>query len=70
MITSSKMKLKQDQMEKKKIKEDCGTSYLVKDPHEARMDEMSRLIRNLTNNMSRFEMENGNANKVPQEGGI
>ena len=31
------------------------------------MDEMSRLIQNLTNNMSIFEMENGNANKVPQE---
>jgi hypothetical protein len=34
------------------------------------MDEMSRLIRNMTNKMSRFEMENGNANKVPQEGGV
>jgi hypothetical protein len=27
------------------------------------MEEMSRLIRNLTNKMSRFEMENKNANK-------
>jgi hypothetical protein len=34
------------------------------------MDEMSKLIRNVTNKMSRFEMENSNANKVPQEGGM
>jgi hypothetical protein len=34
------------------------------------MDEMSRLIRNLTNKMSRFEIENGNSNKFPQEGGV
>jgi hypothetical protein len=33
------------------------------------MDEMSRLIRNLTNKMSRFKMENGNTKKTSQEGG-
>jgi hypothetical protein len=32
------------------------------------MDEMSKLIRNLTNKMSRFAMENGNVNKDPQGG--
>jgi hypothetical protein len=58
MIASGKMKLKHDQVEKKKTREDCGTSDPNKDSQEARMDEMSRLIRNLTNKMSRFEMEN------------
>jgi hypothetical protein len=63
MIASCKMKLKQDQVENKNTREYCGTYDPNKYSHEARMDEMSRLIRNLTNNMSRFEMENGNANK-------
>jgi hypothetical protein len=69
MIASGKMKQNLDQVEIKKAREDCGPSDPAKDSHEARMDEMSRLIRNLTNKMSRFEMENGNANKYPQEGG-
>jgi hypothetical protein len=51
------MKQKYDQADKKKIKEDCDPSDPTKDAHEARMDEMSRLIRNLTNKMSIFEME-------------
>jgi hypothetical protein len=34
------------------------------------MDEMSRLIRNLTKKMSRFEIEHRNAHISPQEGGI
>jgi hypothetical protein len=34
------------------------------------MDEMSRLIRNLTNKMSKFEIENNNENISPQEGVI
>jgi hypothetical protein len=34
------------------------------------MDEMSRLIRNLTNKMSIFEIEHRNTNRSPQEGGI
>jgi hypothetical protein len=42
-----------------------GLDEMSKDFYEIRMDERSRLIRNLTNNMSRFEMENGNANKFP-----
>jgi hypothetical protein len=34
------------------------------------MDEMSKLIRNLKNKMSRFEIEHNNTNIVSQEGGI
>jgi hypothetical protein len=70
MIASGKMKQNSDQVDKKKIREDCDPLNPAKDAHEARMDEMSRLIRNMTNKMSRFEMENGNANKSPQEGGV
>jgi hypothetical protein len=33
------------------------------------MDEISRLIRNLTNKMSIFEIEHKNTNRFPQEGG-
>jgi hypothetical protein len=69
VIASGKMKQKLDQVERKKVREGCGPSNLAKDSHEVRMDEMSRLIRNLRIKMSRFEMENGNANKAPQEGG-
>jgi hypothetical protein len=50
--------------------EDCGTSDPSREPQEENMDEMSRLIRNLTNKMSRFKIENRNVNKSPQEGGI
>jgi len=32
------------------------------------MDEMFRFIKNLTNKMSRFEIENRNTNIDPQEG--
>jgi hypothetical protein len=67
MIALGKMKSNTDQIEKKKIKEDSDPLNPSKHAHEARMDEMSRLIRNMTNNMSIFEMENGNANKFPQE---
>jgi hypothetical protein len=70
MIALGKMKQKQDQVERKKAREDCGTSDPNKDSQEARIEEMSRLIRNLTNKMSRFEIENNNANKSPQEGGM
>jgi hypothetical protein len=31
--------------EKKKFREDCGTSDLSREPQEEKMDEMSRLIR-------------------------
>jgi hypothetical protein len=60
------MKKKQDQVEKKKSREDCGTFDPSRDSQEAKMDEMSRLIRNLTNKMSRFEIENRNTNRTPQ----
>jgi hypothetical protein len=48
MIASCKMKQKKDQEENKKFMEDCGTSDPSREPQEAKMDEMSRLIRNLT----------------------
>jgi hypothetical protein len=70
MIVSGNMNENFDQENKKKIKEDCDPSDPSKDAHETQMDEMSRLIRNLTNKMSRFDMENGNSNKFPQEGGV
>jgi hypothetical protein len=70
MIALGKINKMFDQADKKNIKQDCGPFEPTKDSHEALMDEMSRLIRNLKNKMSRFEMENGNSNKVPQEGGV
>jgi len=60
MIASSKMKQKQDREKKKKVKEDCGTFDPSREPQEAKMDEMSRLIIKLTNKMSRFEIEISN----------
>jgi hypothetical protein len=66
MIVSGKMKLKKYQVEKKNTREYCGTYDPNNDSHEANMDKMSKLIRNLTNKMSIFEMENINSNKFPQ----
>jgi hypothetical protein len=34
------------------------------------MDEMFRIIKNLTNNIFIFDMDNGNSNKFPQERGV
>jgi hypothetical protein len=70
MIASSKMKQKHDQEEKKMVREDCGTSDPSGEHQEAKMDEMSRLIRNMTKKMSIFEIEHRNTNILPQEGGI
>jgi hypothetical protein len=55
MITSRKMKQKYDQVDNKNIREDFDPINPSKDVHEDRMDEISRLIRNITNKMSRFE---------------
>jgi len=66
MIGSRKLKQNYDQENKKNIREDCEPLILTKDAHKAQMDEMSRLIRNMTIKMYRFEMENGNDNKSPQ----
>jgi hypothetical protein len=63
------MKQRFHQEDKKNIREDCDPLNPAKDDHEDRMNEMFRLIRNLTIKLSRFEMDNGNDNKVPQEGG-
>jgi hypothetical protein len=68
MIASGKMKQKRDQEENKKVREDCGTYDPSREPQEAKMDEISRLIRNLTNEMSIFEIEHRNANKSPPRG--
>ena len=70
MIAYGKMRQKQDQVERKKAREKCGTYDPNKYSQEARMEEMSKLIMNLKNKMSRFEIENKNANKYPQEGGV
>jgi len=70
MIALGKMRQKKDQVERKKAREYCGTSDSNKDSQDARIEEMSRLIINLTNKMSRFEIENNNANKAPREGGM
>jgi hypothetical protein len=66
MIASGKMRQKYNQVDKKNIREYGYSLNPTKDAQEAQMDEMSRLIRNMTNMMSRFEMENENVNKVPQ----
>jgi hypothetical protein len=70
MIASGKMKKIKYWEENKKFKEYCGTFDPSREPQEENMDEMSRLIRNLTKKMSRFEIENNNANRASQEGGI
>jgi hypothetical protein len=70
MIALRKMKKKSYLVDKNKFKEDRGILDPVKYSHEARMDEMSRLIRNLTKKNSRFEMENSKSNKSPQESGV
>jgi hypothetical protein len=49
------MKQKYDQVDNKNIREDSDPINPSKDVHEDRMDEISRLIRNITNKMSRFE---------------
>jgi hypothetical protein len=70
MTTSGKMKQKQDQVENKNVREDCGTFDPSREPEEENMNEMSRSIRYLTNKISIFEIEYKNTNRVPQEGGI
>jgi hypothetical protein len=62
MIAFGKMKQRMDQVEKdkKKVKEEFGTSYPNRDSQDAKIEEMSRLIRNLSNKMSRFEIEGNN----------
>jgi hypothetical protein len=70
MITSGKMKQKSNQEDKNKIRKDCDPLNPTKDMHEARMDEMSILMRNMTNKISIFEMENDNANKFTHERGL
>jgi len=70
MISSWKMKQNMDQVDKKKFREDFGTSDTNKHSQEVRIEEMSGLIRNLSNNMDRFEINNNNENKSPQEGGV
>ena len=53
-----------------KGQEDCGTCDPNREPQEAKMDEKSRLIRNMTNKISIFDIENKNSKRYPQEGGI
>jgi hypothetical protein len=59
MTTSRKIKVKIDQIDKdkKKLKDEVGTSGAGKDSQEAKLEEMSRLIRNLSNKLSRLETE-------------
>ena len=70
MIALGKMKQNFDEADKNKIREDCDPLNSSKDTHEAQMDEMSILMRNMTKKISRFEMENDNANKVTHERGL
>jgi hypothetical protein len=70
IISLGKMKKKQDQVENKKVREECGTFDPSREPQEAKIDEMSRLIRNLTNKMSIFEIENIHTKRSTQEGGV
>jgi hypothetical protein len=56
MIELGTMKENSNQGEKNKVKEDYGPSYQVKYSHKTCMDDISRVIRNLTNKMSIFEM--------------
>ena len=70
MIASRKMKQNYDQEDKNKIREYCDPLNPTKDTHEAQMDKMSILMRNMTKKISRFEMENDNANKVTHERGL
>ena len=48
----------------------CSTFDPSREPQEAKMNEMSRLIRNMRNKTSRFEIDHRNTNRSPQEGGI
>jgi hypothetical protein len=66
MIPSRKIKQKPDQLEKKKAREDFGSFDPNKDSQEARIEEMSRLIRNLKKKMYRFDIENNNEKNSPQ----
>jgi hypothetical protein len=70
MIAFGKMKQRLYQVDKKKSREECSTYDPNKDSQEGRIEEMSILIRNLSNKMSIFEIENKNENKYPQEGGV
>ena len=70
MIATGKMKQNTDKEEKNKIREHCDPLNPAKDTHEAQMDEMSILMRNMTNKISRFEMENDNSNKDTHDRGL
>jgi hypothetical protein len=59
------MKKKEAQEKKKKATEDCGTSNPSRISQEENMDEMSRLIKNLTKKISRFDIEHSNMKKSP-----
>ena len=56
--------------DKKKIKEEVITSYPNRDSQDEKIKEMYRLIRNLTNKLSRFEFEGKNTKTSPHEGGL
>jgi hypothetical protein len=71
MITSRKIKHKiyWTDKDKNKIKQEASTSDPNRDSQDEKIEDMSRLIRNMSNKLSIFEVEGNNANKTPQEGG-
>jgi hypothetical protein len=69
MTTSGKIKIRTYQIDKdkNKNKDEVGPSGSNKESQDAKIEEMSRLIRNLSNKFSRIEVEGNPPNKYPHE---
>jgi len=60
MAVSREIRAKLDPLEKKKAKDESGPSGVVKDEKEQKIDEMTRMLRNLLNTIARMELEGRN----------
>lgn len=68
MSATEKNKLKSRQTKKKNGKEETGPSNQQKDSHDQKLDEMIKVIRNLSNKLLKMELENKNPPRQIQQG--
>ncbi len=70
LIAAGRIKnVKEEGKEKKKGKDDVGPSQNRKDPMEEKMEKMARTIRNLTNQISRMEVNQSPNQPRPAQDG-
>lgn len=68
LYVAGKIKQKYETMDKNKENEEVGSSNQPKDSHEQKLDEMTKVIRNLANKLVKMELDNKNPPKKIQQG--